>query len=91
MVMRRANLKSTILKVAHHGSNTSTSELILSHIDPEIAVISVGSDNTYGHPHDEVINTLNRYVDMDRIYQTDKSGSIEFITDGYKLWVKTEK
>lgn len=91
MIMRRANLESTILKVAHHGSNTSTSGRLLSLINPEIAVISVGSDNSYGHPHAEVIDTLASYIDDDRIYRTDISGTVEFITDGNRLWIKTEK
>ena len=86
--MQRANLRSTVLKVAHHGSNTSSSVRFLSITDPEIAVISVGSDNNYGHPSDEVINMLRYYISDDRIYRTDISGTIELITDGDRLWLK---
>ena len=91
LIMQRANLRSTVLKVAHHGSNTSSSVSFLSITDPEIAVISVGLENNYGHPNDEVINMLENYVGDDRIYRTDISGTIEFKTDGNRLWLKTER
>ena len=90
LIMQRANLRSTVLKVAHHGSNTSTSIKFLSLADPEIAVISVGSENSYGHPHAEVINILVSDIGDDRIYRTDIAGTIELITDGNRLWLKTE-
>ena len=90
MIMQRANLKSSVLKVAHHGSNTSTSVRFSSFTDPEIAVISVGSENNYGHPHSDVVNILVSDIGNDRIYRTDIEGTIELITDGNKLWLKTE-
>ena len=90
MVMQRANLGSTVQKVAHHGSNTSTSERFLALINSEVAVISVSSDNSYGHPHPEVIDSLASYIGDNRIYRTDKLGTIEFITDANKLWLITE-
>jgi len=90
LIMKRANLRSTVLKVAHHGSNTSTSVRFISLTQPEIAVISVGSENNYGHPHAEVINILASAMVDDRIYRTDIVGTIELITDGDKLWLKTE-
>lgn len=91
LIMQRANLRSTVLKIAHHGSNTSTSIRFLSLTDPEIAVISVGSENSYGHPHAEIINILVSDIGDNKIYRTDISGTIELITDGNRLWVKTEK
>ena len=63
-----------VLKVGHHGSNTSTSPLLLAQTSPEVAVISVGARNRYGHPHTDV---LNRVVGSGaRILRTDLSGDI---------------
>ena len=50
LITRRADLNSTVLKVAHHGSNYSSSAAFLAVVDPKLAVISVGADNTFGHP-----------------------------------------
>ncbi|KHF31263.1 ComEC family competence protein [Anoxybacillus sp. BCO1] len=55
------SLPVDILKVGHHGSNTSTSEPFLRHIRPKVALISVGRRNRYGHPHREVIDRLRDY------------------------------
>jgi len=65
-----------VLKVGHHGSDTSTSEEFLDVIKPEEAVISCGKDNKYGHPHDEVVNRLNE--NNVNIRRTDTDGSILF-------------
>ena len=90
LVRHRANLKSTVLKVAHHGSRTSTSPQFLAAVDPEIAVISVGGNNTFGHPSPEVVERLVNRLSEEKVYRTDKKGTIEFITDGERLWIKTE-
>jgi competence protein ComEC len=84
-------LNSTVLKVGHHGSSTSTSEQFLSAVDPEIAVISVGENNPFGHPSDEVVNRLKEKLGKDNVYLTSEHGTITFTTDGEKLWVKTER
>lgn len=69
-----------ILKVAHHGSSTSSTEEFLDQTKPEIAIISCGKDNDYGHPHKEV---LERLEDINcKIYRTDLSGTIEVVSDG---------
>lgn len=52
-------LKSEILKVAHHGSKTSSMQSFLENVKPKIALIGVGKDNTFGHPNDEVLERLN--------------------------------
>ena len=66
-----------ILKVAHHGSKSSTSEQFIKAISPEYAIISVGENNNYGHPHKDVLDIL---IENDiLIYRTDKDGTIRFI------------
>jgi competence protein ComEC len=87
----RANLRSTVLKVGHHGSNTSTTAGFLALVRPELAVISVGADNEYGHPTGEVLERLRDTVGEDDIYRTDQDGTVEFITDGERLWLETER
>ncbi len=73
-------LKCDILKVGHHGSDSSTTEEFLNALDPEIAVISCGEGNKYGHPHDEVVERLQ--AKGITVYRTDTQGSIIFKTDG---------
>ncbi|MBA7619792.1 hypothetical protein ES703_27133 [subsurface metagenome] len=90
LIARRANLGSTMLKVAHNGSATSTTPEFLAVASPQLAVISVGEDNPFGHPSHEVIDRLEEKLSPENIYRTDKHGTIEFITDGKRLWVKTE-
>jgi competence protein ComEC len=89
LITRRADLNSTVLKVSHHGSDNSSSAAFLAVVDPQLAVISVGADNTFGHPGQETMNRLTDMVGLDKIYRTDKNGTVEFITNGEKLWVKT--
>lgn len=84
-----ADLSATVLKVGHHGSSTSTSYQFLREIMPAYAVISVGKDNSYGHPTD---NTLSRLRDADvTIYRTDLHGDIVFTSDGKTVSVSTDK
>ena len=96
LITRRAIPQSTILKVAHHGSATSTTPEFLAVASPQIAVISVGADNDFSHPNDEVVQRLKDKLGAENIYRTDEGdtdevGTIEFITDGEKLWVETEE
>lgn len=67
-------LKSSILKVAHHGSKTSSTEKFLEAVNPKIAIIGVGENNKFGHPNDEVINRIENM--KCKIYRTDKMGEI---------------
>jgi competence protein ComEC len=90
LIGQRANLKSTVLKVAHHGSKTSTSQQFLAAVEPEVAVISVGADNPFGHPSPEVLERLIDRLGEGNVYRTDEDGTIEFITDGERLWVKAD-
>ncbi|OGJ64460.1 hypothetical protein A3C37_05265 [Candidatus Peribacteria bacterium RIFCSPHIGHO2_02_FULL_53_20] len=72
-----ADLQSTILKIAHHGSRTSTSTGFLLAVHPEAAVISVGKDNMFGHPHWAVMERLKRQ--RMRIQRTDQEGEISLV------------
>ena len=87
MIMQRFNLNSTVLKVAHHGSKTSTSPQFLFLTDPDAAVISVGAENSFGHPDTIVLERLFDSIGKENIYRTDIDGTIEFTTDGERLWV----
>jgi competence protein ComEC len=91
LIGQRANLRSTVLKVAHHGSRTSTTPQFLAAVDPEVAVILVGRDNPFGHPSLEVWQRLIDRLGEDNVYRTDDDGTIEFISDGKTLWVKTDR
>ena len=77
------NVKTDVLKVGHHGSNTSTGYRFLYEANPRYAVISVGEGNTYGHPHEEPMSRL-RDADV-TVYRTDKMGAIIAISDGKNI------
>lgn len=77
---KKTDVKSTVLKVGHHGSNTSTSELFLKEVSPEIAVISCGKHNKFNHPSKD---TLKKLMNSDiKIYRTDIDGTIVLATNG---------
>lgn len=83
------DVSADVLKVGHHGSSTSTGYRFLYEVDPEYAVISVGTDNTYGHPHRETIAILgDAGVPMLR---TDELGTILAVTDGSEITFTWEK
>ena len=74
-----------VLKVGHHGSNTSSSKEFIYEINPNYSIISVGKNNRYGHPNKEVLNNLSD----SKIYRTDQDGSIMFKIRNNKLKIKT--
>lgn len=78
------SLESTLLKVAHHGSKTSTSPVFVETVSPEIAVISAGRDNSYGHPHKETLQTLEK--NKIPVLGTYNERTIVFESDGKKLF-----
>ena len=83
------DLRSTVLKVGHHGSDTSTSYPFLREIMPEYAVIQVGKDNSYGHPTED---TLSRLRDADvKVYRNDLQGDIVCSSDGKAVSFTTAK
>jgi competence protein ComEC len=79
------NLKSDVLKIGHHGSKTSTSENLLGYVNPDYAIISVGKDNKYGHPNQEVLDRLNQFKIT--ILRTDESGTIKIKSNGENLQI----
>lgn len=83
-----ATLQATVLKVGHHGSNSSTSRFFLEEVKPVYAVISCGVDNQYGHPHKETLNYLDKYGVI--TYRTDLQKTIIMKSDGKKLTFTTD-
>ena len=83
------DVSSTVLKVGHHGSATSSSEEFLQAVNPKCAVISVGYGNSFGHPRPEVLERLENLPT--KIYRTDQDGLIKFRTDGKSVRVETCK
>ena len=81
--------KTDVLKVGHHGSNTSTSESFLNQVKPQCSIIMVGKDNSYNLPTQETIDKLNTIGS--EIYRTDENGTIQIISDGNTIEVKTSK
>ncbi|MCD5415359.1 MAG: MBL fold metallo-hydrolase [Clostridiales bacterium] len=77
-------LRSHVLKIGHHGSNTSTTDRFLDVVRPSVALISIGKENPYGFPHKDVIKRL-----IDRnimIYRTDEQSNIVILSDGNEIW-----
>lgn len=87
LLNQRTMMRSTVLKVAHHGSNTSSSSEFLSAVNPSAAVISAGAHNRFGHPTPEILERLKQMIGNHTIFITSENGTIEFITDGNRLWV----
>ncbi len=87
MLEDSAMIDADILKVAHHGSSTGTTEEFLTAVSPDYAVISCGKGNSYGHPHDETLDLLSDYGL--KPYRTDVSGDILFTSDGHTIQVTT--
>lgn len=74
IIESNADISADLLKAGHHGSSTSDSDEFVKRVSPEIAVISCGKDNEYGHPHKETLDTFNKYgVD---VHRTDEEGTI---------------
>ena len=83
------NLESTVLKVAHHGSDSSTSNEFIQVVKPAYAVISVGENNEYGHPAHSTLSRLSAIGA--KVYRTDEQGTIVFTTDGRTVEVITAR
>lgn len=83
-----ANIKSDVLKVAHHGSDYSSTNEFIDAVNPEYAVISVGKNNSYNHPS---LNTLEKFSKRNiKVYRTDEDNTIIFTSNGSDLTITTE-
>ena len=85
MLAAGANLKADVLKVGHHGSSSSTSQKFFNAVAPKYAVISVGKDNDYGHPHKATLTRLSKAGI--KVYRTDLNGTVVFTSDGKNITV----
>lgn len=84
-----ADVSATVLKVAHHGSSSSSHKAFIDAADPEYSVIEVGKGNDYGHPHRETLEWIKeREV---KLYRTDLNGDVVFVSDGEGLEVSSSK
>ena len=83
---KNGELESDVLKIAHHGSKTSSSKAFLETVKPKIALIGVGNNNSFGHPNNEVLERLENI--NCKIYRTDKMGEIEIrVNKKGKVWI----
>lgn len=86
LIKEGAKIDSDVLKVGHHGSKTSTSKEFVEAVSPEIAVISCGKDNRYGHPYSETLENLKGI----KIFRTDLDGDIKIISDGWRYKIRSD-
>lgn len=89
LISKKQDLSADVLAMGHHGSSSSTGSNLLKAVNPVCAVISVGSDNSYGHPNEAALKRVKKYTDM--IYRTDKNGNIVFGCDFKNLDLTVEK
>ncbi len=89
LIEERVNLRADVLKVGHHGSDTSSDEAFLQAVSPKYAIISCGFLNQYNHPAPEVLARLSE-LDV-QVYRTDINGAITVLSDGETVTVTSEK
>lgn len=89
MINRGINIEADILSLGHHGSNTSTDPAFIKAVNPEIAIYSAGENNSYGHPHSEVVTRIQDAGIT--LYGTDIHGTILVKTDGSEYNISTKK
>lgn len=85
----KTDISADVLKVGHHGSKTSTYSEFLDKVNPKYAVISVGKNNDYGHPHKNTLKLLSNYGIT--VFRTDKDKTIVFASDGDEISVNSGK
>jgi competence protein ComEC len=84
LIRSGTDLQAMVLKVGHHGSNTSSSPEFLARLQPSIDVIEVGASNHFGHPTRTVLDRLSG----DLVLRTDQGGDVRVTTDGERMWVE---
>lgn len=84
---KEADYRADILKVSHHGSSNGTNQKLLDAIQPKYAIISVGADNRYGHPHVKTLDLLNKFGI--KLFRTDRDGTVEMVFEQNNIIVKT--
>jgi len=87
-VHHRDELHAQVLKVGHHGSSTSSSDAFLAAVNPDVAVISVGAGNMYGHPNNDVLYALSRIGA--EVLRTDEAGTVIVRTDGIHIEIEAK-
>ena len=89
LLTEKLNIDCDVLKVGHHGSNSSSTAAFLKAASPEYAAISVGKDNMYSHPSNKTVTALKNCGA--KVYRTDKNGDISFYVENGNIRVETEK
>lgn len=89
MLNNNYDLAADVLKIGHHGSDTSTTEQFLERVDPRYAIVSAGQDNQYGHPSQSIMDRLTSKIT--NVYRTDENGTIVITSDGERLKIDFEK
>ena len=91
LLRQNIQLASTVLKVAHQGSRGSSSDRFLAAVSPAVSVVPVGTRNPFGHPHEDALQRVTAATQNGRVYTTASNGDVRFMTDGHRLWVRTER
>ena len=91
LLLTNQRVRSTVLKVGHHGSRTSTGQNFLDAVDPVLAIVTTGIKNQFGHPHDEVMQRLYERLTEEAVYVTGDRGTVIVSTDGERVWVVAER
>lgn len=89
IILSGTDINADILKVAHHGSKTSTTQEFLYEVSPDVAVIQVGAKNRYGHPTQEVLSRLENFGV--KLYRTDVDGDVKVVSDGINYQIITSR
>lgn len=88
IIKKQLDIQGDVLKIGHHGSHSSTTDAFLAKVNPKYAVISVGKDNDYGHPHKPTMDKLK--AKGITVYRTDECGTIVATSDGNKITFSTK-
>ena len=81
------DLRATVLKIPHHGSDTSSTHAFLEAVDPEVAIVQVGADNSFGHPTEDVMERIGKFVLDENTFVTSRDGDVTVTTDGERVTV----